>query len=114
MWWLEPFFVSFMILTMVAVSELRLVKIVAVVCHLFFKAGYTKYVLNVQYVLSCYRLFCCRQLDAQVNNGLYLIRREFDSPSDNLIRIKIKMHNVDTFGSDGCDQSETSHAKLPS
>ncbi|KRZ31268.1 hypothetical protein T4C_11473 [Trichinella pseudospiralis] len=82
MWWLEPFFVSFMILTMVAVSELRLVKIVAVVCHLFFKAGYTKYVLNVQYVLSCYRLFCCRQLDTQVNNGLYLIRREFDSPSD--------------------------------
>ncbi|KRY69869.1 hypothetical protein T4A_4687 [Trichinella pseudospiralis] len=62
--------------------NLRLVKIVAVVCHLFFKAGYTKYVLNVQYVLSCYRLFCCRQLDTQVNNGLYLIRREFDSPSD--------------------------------
>ncbi|KRZ65582.1 hypothetical protein T08_6285, partial [Trichinella sp. T8] len=30
----------------------------------------------------CYRLFCCRQLDAQVNSGLYLIRREFDSPSD--------------------------------
>ncbi|KRX12385.1 hypothetical protein T07_10683, partial [Trichinella nelsoni] len=36
----------------------------------------------------CYRLFCCRQLDAQVNNGLYLIRREFDSPSDSQIQYK--------------------------
>ncbi|KRY28513.1 Transposon Tf2-9 polyprotein [Trichinella spiralis] len=36
----------------------------------------------------CCRLFCRRQLDAQVNNGLYLIRREFNSPSDviNLLR----------------------------
>ncbi|KRZ61314.1 hypothetical protein T02_1337 [Trichinella nativa] len=38
--------------------------------------------------ILCYRFFCCRQLDAQVNSGLYLIRREFDSPSDvmNLLR----------------------------
>ncbi|KRY65205.1 hypothetical protein T4B_3054 [Trichinella pseudospiralis] len=37
---------------------------------------------GVNKITFCYRLFCCRQLDAQVNNGLYLIRREFDSLSD--------------------------------
>ncbi|KRY03550.1 hypothetical protein T12_838 [Trichinella patagoniensis] len=39
-------------------------------------------ILNNHFETTCYRLFCCRQLDAQVNNGLYLIRREFDFPSD--------------------------------
>ncbi|KRZ88996.1 hypothetical protein T08_10974 [Trichinella sp. T8] len=35
------------------------------------------------------------KLDAQVNSGLYLIRREFDSPSDTVFRLQIAIKEFD-------------------